>query len=233
MEGSALSSHYGSLASKTAAPWWAEPAVQDHVADVVEKYLNLKPTSRLVDLGAGSGSFASLLWTRAGLNNPVTCVEPSQEMLHLGANLPGLNPVCQGAEERSSLLCKLLFSRYQPGGRRRGNIREGTNKSPFSFFSLPGSRSSSRSSSRWSAWSIWGAGKVHDGVALRRLPAFQPTLNPSTTVHLRAQSRFTWCVQQIVHFMGWWCRVWFYMRSVGGALMGRGISENKIYSSQT
>ena len=99
MEGSALSSHYGSLASKTAVPWWAEPAVQDHVADMVEKYLNLKPTSRLVDLGAGSGSFASLLWTRAGLTNPVTCVEPSQEMLHLGANLPGLNPVCQGAEE--------------------------------------------------------------------------------------------------------------------------------------
>ena len=45
--------------------------------------------------------------------------------------------VCQGAEERSSLLCKLLFSRYR--GRRKGNIKEGANKSPFSFFSLPGS----------------------------------------------------------------------------------------------
>jgi len=76
--------------------------VTAHVADMVEKYLDLKSTSRLVDLGAGSGSFASLLWTRAGLTQPVTCVEPSQEMLDLGANTPGLNPVCQGAEEWAS-----------------------------------------------------------------------------------------------------------------------------------
>ena len=99
MEGSALSSHYGSLASKTAMPWWAEPAVQDHVAEMVENYLNLNSTSRLVDLGSGSGAFASLLWTRAGMEEQVTCIEPSQEMLHLGASLPGLHPVCQRAEE--------------------------------------------------------------------------------------------------------------------------------------
>ena len=97
MEGSALSSHYGSLASKTAVPWWAEPAVQDHVAEMVKKYLNLNSTSRLVDLGSGSGAFASLLWTRAGMEKQVTCIEPSQEMLHLGASLPGLHPVCQRA----------------------------------------------------------------------------------------------------------------------------------------
>merc|ERR1711971_85951 len=102
MESSALSSHYGSLASKTAVPWWAEDHVTEHVADMVEKYLDLKSTSRLVDLGAGSGAFASLLWTRAGLTHHVTCVEPSQEMLDLGANTPGLNLVCQGAEEWAS-----------------------------------------------------------------------------------------------------------------------------------
>ena len=102
MESSALSSHYGSLASKTAVPWWAEPKITNHVADMVEKFLDLKPTSRLVDLGAGFGSFASLLWTRAGLTKPVTCVEPSQEMLDLGANLPSLSPVCQGAEDWAS-----------------------------------------------------------------------------------------------------------------------------------
>ena len=61
----------------------------------------------------------------------------------LAAMKIGESGVCQGAEERSSLLCKLLFSRYRPGARRRGNIKEGTNKSPLSFFSLPGSRSSS------------------------------------------------------------------------------------------
>merc|ERR1711971_618562 len=98
MESTSLSSHYGSLASKTAVPWWAEDHVTEHVADMVEKYLDLKTTSRLVDLGAGSGAFANLLWTRAGLTQPVTCVEPSQEML----NTPGLNTVCQGAEQWAS-----------------------------------------------------------------------------------------------------------------------------------
>ena len=61
----------------------------------------------------------------------------------LAAMKIGDSGVCQGAEERSSLLSKLLFSRYRPGARRKGNIKEQTNKSPFSFFSLPGSRSSS------------------------------------------------------------------------------------------
>ena len=44
--------------------------------------------------------------------------------------------VCQGAEERSSLLSKLLFSRYRAS-------KEEHSKSPFSFFSLPSTRSSS------------------------------------------------------------------------------------------
>ena len=50
--------------------------------------------------------------------------------------LAGLGGVCQGAEERSSLLSKLLFSRY------RAANKEGASKAPFSFFSLPSSRSS-------------------------------------------------------------------------------------------
>ena len=85
------SAHYRSLASRTALPWWAEPAITDHVADTVEKYLGLNSASRLADLGAGSGSFASLLSTRAGLTNPVTCVEPSQEMIDLGIDIQTSN----------------------------------------------------------------------------------------------------------------------------------------------
>ena len=49
--------------------------------------------------------------------------------------------VCQGAEERSSLLSKLLFARYR--GRRKANIMDGALESALSFFSLPSSRSSS------------------------------------------------------------------------------------------
>jgi len=56
----------------------------------------------------------------------------------------GEEGVRQGAEERSSLLSKLLFARYQ--GRCQGTVSEkGRIKAPFSFLSLslPGSRSSS------------------------------------------------------------------------------------------
>ena len=54
----------------------------------------------------------------------------------------GDSGVCQGAEERSSLLSKLLFARYR--GKKRGSIRDGEKtKTPFNFFSLPSSRASS------------------------------------------------------------------------------------------
>ena len=81
--------------------------------------------------------------------------------------------VCQGAEERSSLLSKLLFARYctvlysyilccnakctvlmsvlyytvlftRYRGKKRGSIKDGQKiKTPFNFFSLPSSRASS------------------------------------------------------------------------------------------
>ena len=62
-----LGSHYSSLASKTAVPWWASPAVEEHVVEMVEEMLNLECASLLADLGAGSGAFASHFSTRAGL----------------------------------------------------------------------------------------------------------------------------------------------------------------------
>ena len=52
----------------------------------------------------------------------------------------GDDGVRQGAEERSSLLSKLLFARYK--GKKKTNINEAA-KSALSFFSLPSSRSSS------------------------------------------------------------------------------------------
>ena len=61
-----LGSHYSSLASKTAVPWWASPAVEEHLVEMVEEKLNLESVSLLADLGAGSGAFASHLSTRAG-----------------------------------------------------------------------------------------------------------------------------------------------------------------------
>ena len=48
----------------------------------------------------------------------------------------------QGAEERSSLLSKLLFARYKGRG-GGGSIKEGLPRSPLSFLSLPSSRSCS------------------------------------------------------------------------------------------
>ena len=60
----------------------------------------------------------------------------------LAAMKIGEGGVCQGAEERSSLLSKLLFARYKGRG-GGGSIKEGLPRSPLSFLSLPSSRSCS------------------------------------------------------------------------------------------
>ena len=53
----------------------------------------------MVDLGAGSCAFASLLHSKAALQQPVMCVDPSQAMLEQAASLAGVSTLCQAAEE--------------------------------------------------------------------------------------------------------------------------------------
>ena len=61
--------------------------------------LQLRPSHRLVDIGGGTGRFASLLHAAAGLENAVLCVDPSRTMLEEAATLPGVDTACQGGLE--------------------------------------------------------------------------------------------------------------------------------------
>lgn len=61
--------------------------------------LKLGPANRLVDIGGGTGRFASLLYAAASLEHDALCVDPSPDMLSEAAKLPGIKSLCQGGLE--------------------------------------------------------------------------------------------------------------------------------------
>ena len=65
--------------------------------DHIISHLRLQQTDRVLDLGAGTGAFASQLYQKAGLSNPVIAIEPSQPMLDQAKTVPGLIPYCTDA----------------------------------------------------------------------------------------------------------------------------------------
>ena len=99
MESHALSSHYSSLGQSSFTPWWAAPSLQAALAQEMLTHLLPSPTSRVVDLGAGSGTFAALVHRQAGLTVPLTCVDPSKDMLATAGEVEGLDTLCQSGEE--------------------------------------------------------------------------------------------------------------------------------------
>lgn len=99
MEKLSLNNHYNSLGVQKLVPWWAKPELQVAQLEVLMAYLDLTPKSRVVDLGSGTCTFASLLQRTAGLQNPITCVDPSRAMLDGAVGLAGVETLCQAAEE--------------------------------------------------------------------------------------------------------------------------------------
>ena len=49
--------------------------------EIIMKHLDISENDMLLDLGGGTGRFASLVYEKGGLKYPVTCVDPSQDML--------------------------------------------------------------------------------------------------------------------------------------------------------
>ena len=94
-----LNNHYNSLGGQKLVPWWAKPELQVAQLKVLMGHLDLTPNSRVVDLGSGTCTFASLLQRTAGLQNPITCVDPSRAMLDGAVGLAGVETLCQAAEE--------------------------------------------------------------------------------------------------------------------------------------
>ena len=79
--------------------------------DIVLKTLDLNETDRLADIGGGTGRFASLIYKTARLKYPVTCVDPSPNMLSQAKDLQGVNTVCCGAVEFASRNDDITFDR--------------------------------------------------------------------------------------------------------------------------
>ncbi|KAJ7363151.1 hypothetical protein OS493_011429, partial [Desmophyllum pertusum] len=66
---------------------------------VFMKYLDLKPSHIVADIGSGTGFITEQLYELSGLNNPVWCVDPSTDMQEVARNRKGLYPVQKTAEE--------------------------------------------------------------------------------------------------------------------------------------
>ena len=67
--------------------------------DNILSRLQLRPEHKLVDIGGGTGRFASLLYEAAELKQYALCVDPSPGMLEEAAKLPGVETACQGGLE--------------------------------------------------------------------------------------------------------------------------------------
>ena len=65
--------------------------------DVIIEHIDISENDRLLDLGGGTGRFASLIYNKVGLKFPVTCVDPSDDMLQQTKKLIGINAVCSDA----------------------------------------------------------------------------------------------------------------------------------------
>lgn len=63
------------------------------------KTLDLKPHHVVADIGSGNGSIAENIFESFSLNNPVWCVDPSEEMQEVARKRKGTYPVQKTAEE--------------------------------------------------------------------------------------------------------------------------------------
>ena len=61
---------------------------------IVLKALDLSESDRLADIGGGTGRFASLIYEKAKLRQPVTCVDPSSDMLSQAKEFEGVEAIC-------------------------------------------------------------------------------------------------------------------------------------------
>ena len=67
--------------------------------DIILKTLGLSENNRLADIGGGTGRFASLIYNKAKLRYPVTCIDPSPDMLSQAKELRGVDTICCNARE--------------------------------------------------------------------------------------------------------------------------------------
>ncbi|KAJ7383000.1 hypothetical protein OS493_031170 [Desmophyllum pertusum] len=91
-----VSHHYRSVAEKY--DYFYQGKYEGYIP-VLMKWLDLKPSNIVADIGSGTGFIAEQLYELSGLNNPVWCVDPSAEMQEVAQQRKGLYPVQKTAEE--------------------------------------------------------------------------------------------------------------------------------------
>ena len=72
---------------------------QTATIDVLFRHVTFDPEDRILDIGGGTGEIAHRIWEKAGLKNPIVCVDPSKEMLELVKQHEGVSPILSSAKE--------------------------------------------------------------------------------------------------------------------------------------
>ena len=70
-----------------------------YVADFAIKHLKLQPDDLLADIRAGTGAITSLIWNKSLLDNPILCVDPSNDMLKIAEKRNGLKTCLATADD--------------------------------------------------------------------------------------------------------------------------------------
>ncbi|NES81144.1 MAG: methyltransferase domain-containing protein [Moorea sp. SIO2B7] len=88
-----IQNHYQNIASIYDDLWFYSEYFINFFASKIIEYLNLSTTDILVDLGCGTGIYSKGILKQINLQNPIVCVDPSDNMLSKIALNSGMNPV--------------------------------------------------------------------------------------------------------------------------------------------
>ena len=91
--------HYKKISEKYHSAFFYSGEYESWQINLILKHLDLSENHRLADIGGGTGRFASLIYEKGGLKYPVTCVDPSADMLQRACKLKGVHTICSDAVE--------------------------------------------------------------------------------------------------------------------------------------
>ena len=95
--GALIQHHYKEVSVNYHSAFFYSGEYESWQIDIILKHLDLSKNDRLADIGGGTGRIASLIYEKGGLRYPVTCVDPSADMLQWAYSLKGVDTICSDA----------------------------------------------------------------------------------------------------------------------------------------